>query len=143
MKKLVLSLLVIGFTCQSVFAVQQIFYNNAGTPLYGSNNYRFRPPVPPVYGRPYARYPKRYARPVTSFARPARPVRRPPYYHYGYQNPWDYMYPYNSYYVNTSAKITEKEPLSRFDKNYVIPNSMQKKVSCGGITYYSSVNPCQ
>ena len=49
---------------------------------------------------------------------------------------------YQQYYtVKTPPK--QKEVISRFDKNYKIPQSSQRKVSCGGMTYYNSANPCR
>ena len=49
---------------------------------------------------------------------------------------------YQQYYtVKTPPR--QKEVISRFDKNYKIPQSSQRKVSCGGMTYYNSANPCR
>ncbi len=162
MKKFLTSIIVlfsiIGITCPSVSATQQIFYNSAGTGVpssmmdgfgnmqnlnnFGANApYAVTRPVRPVY-------------PIARCARPVQPARccagpRPPFP--PYMNHRDMImartyyrrYPvYQRYYtINTPAK--QKETISRFDKNYVIPLSSQKKVSCGGMTYYNSVNPCR
>ncbi len=40
------------------------------------------------------------------------------------------------------AKYQKPNPqISRFSKDYTIP--VQKKISCGGVTYYNSPNPCK
>lgn len=40
------------------------------------------------------------------------------------------------------AKQQKPTPqISRFSKDYTIP--VQKKISCGGVTYYNSPNPCK
>lgn len=150
---------IIGMICPSTFATQQIFYNSAGTGVpsqmmdgfgnmqninnFGANApYVVTRPVRPVY-------------PIARCARPVQPARccaapRPPFPPYMTHRDMIMTRTYNRRYypvyqpyytVKTPAK--QKETISRFDKNYVIPSSSQKKVSCGGMTYYNSVNPCR
>lgn len=148
---------IVSFTCPESFAVQQIFYNNAGVPSRvsygdGSSNFinDFGVNAPYVVER--HRYPivgyARPVRPTTCCARPRSPhpymtnrdviMRRTMYYRHPV---------YRRYYaydpVTNVRKVKEKEVISRFDKNYTIPQSSQKKVSCGGMTYYNSANPCR
>ena len=148
---------LVGFACSECCEAQQIFYNNAGVPSrvsYGDgfsqfiNNFGANAPY--VVERP--RYPivgyARPVRPTTCCARPRSPhpymtnrdviMRRTMYYRHPV---------YRRYYaydpVTNVRKVKEKEVISRFDKNYTIPQSSQKKVSCGGMTYYNSANPCR
>ena len=149
---------LVGFAFSECCEAQQIFYNNAGVPSrvsYGDGSSQFinnfGANAPYVVERP--RYP------IAGYPRPVRPTPccagpRPPYppnmtnrdmimmrtmcYRRPVYRP--YYYTYNP---TRNVKVKEKEVLSRFDKNYTIPQSSQKKVSCGGMTYYNSVNPCQ
>lgn len=142
-------------TCSSVLATQQIFYNSVGSgvPSYTTDGFgnmqninNFGSNVPKVVTRPIY--------PIVGCARPAQPVRccarpRPPYPPYMTHRDaimartYYRRYPMYYQYYTTKAPTKEKETLSRFDKNYIIPSSSQKKVSCGGMTYYNSVNPCR
>ncbi len=155
---IILLFCAIDMTCSSAIATQQIFYNSAGTGVpsqmmdgYGNmqnlNDFGYNAPY--VVTRPV-----RPVYPIARYARPVHPVRccarpRPPYppnithrdiimaRTYYRRCPM-----YQQYYtVKTPPK--QKEIISRFDKNYKIPQSSQRKVSCGGMTYYNSANPCR
>lgn len=43
--------------------------------------------------------------------------------------------------IPCSAASTTAPAVSRFSKDYKIPT--QKKISCGGVTYYNAPNPCK
>lgn len=148
MKKILLMVCLVFFTCTNAQAVQQMVFHNMNNSPY---RYGYRNPYNYGYNAPYnyiRRVPARrrygYTPRYPALTRYARRYYEP--YRYGYYNPYynPYYSPYarKRYRVNT-VNVSRREPLSRFDRNYVIPNNYNKKVYCGGVTYYGGMNPCR
>ena len=134
MYKIILAILILGFTTTNAFAAS-VYYNGSGFPnsymnngFFPPNRYQrpYGPPPPPPRYYNYTRYPRYYA------------YNNCPYYNdYGYRcRP---LRPRNAYYTKTTTKAI---PISRFDKNFQT-TSTNKIVTCNGITYYGKTSACQ
>ena len=147
MRKIFLTILIIGFTILNANATTSVIYNNAGQPIamnnFSSNPYpniynRQMPPPPPNFNNGYPPPPPqpryRYSR-VYSYYPTYNSCSGYSYY------PYDY-YPRRCTRNTTATKTTTATPISRFDKKYQTSSS-NKIVTCNGITYYGATNACQ
>lgn len=150
MKKFLLIIFTVLFTCLNAEAVQQVFFNNAGAPIRTNYGYgRYRTPYNYGYNAPY-RYRRMPAHPryypnyrYPALARSAYRYFNP--YRMGYYNPYyGYGMPYaRKRYSVVNPTITRREPMSTLDKSYIVPSNCHKRVTCGGVTYYGAMNPCK
>lgn len=150
MKKFLLIIFTVLFTCLNAEAVQQVFFNNTGAPIRTNYGYgRYRTPYNYGYNAPY-RYRRMPAHPryypnyrYPALARSAYRYFNP--YRMGYYNPYyGYGMPYaRKRYSVVNPTITRREPMSTLDKSYIVPSNYHKRVTCGGVTYYGAMNPCK
>lgn len=145
MKKFILTLIIIMFSCLSANATSQVFYTNTSKPShisYGTRpirsidnfgyNAEFLPQNNPYYRRPHYRYNRRFAQPAKCCARPRSA--------YKYAHNHDIInYRTKQRKIATTQRVQSiprknTQTISRFDKNYRITHT--PKISTNGVIFY-------
>lgn len=145
MRKILLTILIIGFTILNANATTSVIYNNAGQPISINeipNSYQnfYNRPMPPNINNGYPPPPPpapRYRYPRVYSYYPAYNSCIDAYSYYPYK-----CYPRRNPKYVTKTKTTTATPISRFDKRFQTTSS-NKIVTCNGITYYGSTNACK
>ena len=146
MKKFILSLIILMFSCLSASATSQVFFTNTGRPShisYGTSPIRsidnfgynagFLPQNNPYYYRTTNyRYERGFARPARCCAKPRSAYK----YNHNYEN---INYRTKQRKIATTQRVQSiprknTQTISRFDKNYSLTPT--KKISTNGITFY-------
>lgn len=145
MKKFILSLVIILFSCLSANATSQVFFTNTGRPShisYGSGprksidnfgyNAGFLPQNNPYYYRRSHHYQRRFAHPARCCAKP-RSAYKYSHNHANITYRTQQRKAYTTQRVQSSPR-KNNQTISRFDKNYNL--SPSKKISTNGVIFY-------